>query len=56
MEKLRGTPGPGSYEVSLPLVQPAYEAIRKNEAVVILKVNYQCEDSNFNSAVERFKG
>lgn len=32
-------PGPGSYDVVLPLVKPKYEAIFKNNRSIIIKVN-----------------
>ena len=32
-------PGPGQYDVTLPLVKPRYEAIYKNNRSIIIKVN-----------------
>ena len=43
------TPGPGAYDVGLPLIKPSYEAIRKNNDVIILKVNSHSESVNFKS-------
>lgn len=32
-------PGPGSYDITLPLVKPKYEAIVKKNRSIIIKVN-----------------
>ena len=32
-------PGPGQYDVTLPLVKPKFEAIYKNNKSIIIKVN-----------------
>lgn len=32
-------PGPGSYEITLPLIKPKYQAIFKNNRSIIIKVN-----------------
>ena len=48
------TPGPGAYDISLPFIQPAYEAIKKSEDIMILKVNQHCDTANFKSGIDRF--
>lgn len=35
----KAIPGPGQYEVTLPLVKPKFEAIFKNNKSIIIKVN-----------------
>jgi hypothetical protein len=35
----REMPGPGSYDIILPIVKPKYEAIFKNNRSIIIKVN-----------------
>ena len=35
-------PGPGTYNIGLPLIRPSYQAIKKNDETIILKVNDHC--------------
>ena len=47
-------PGPGQYEVTLPLVKPKFEAIFKNNKSIIIKVNDN-PTAAFISREPRFK-
>jgi hypothetical protein len=35
----RSTVGPGHYNISFPIVKPKFEAIRKNNNTIIVKIN-----------------
>lgn len=48
------TPGPGDYDISLPIVKPNYEAIKKNDDIVIIKINHNGESANFKPSL-RFR-
>ena len=46
--------GPGQYEISFPIVRPKFEAFRKNNNTIIIKVNDK-GSSFFQSLQPRFK-
>lgn len=48
------TPGPGSYEIALPLIKPNYQAIHKKNDIIILKVNHIGQSFNFRNDQSRF--
>ena len=49
-------PGPGNYDISLPIVKPKFSTIIKNENAIIVKVNDTVQGtSSFKSKFDRFK-
>ena len=54
VKRLSKAPGPGEYEVTLPLVKPKYEAIIKKNRSIIIKVN-DVQMPGFCSKEPRFK-
>lgn len=49
--KKQQTPGPGTYDIGLPLIKPNFEAIRKSKDVMILKINHHMESFSFRSEI-----
>jgi hypothetical protein len=54
-ESRRCSIGPGQYNIALPIVRPKFEAIRKNNNTLIIKVNEKLSPV-FQSIEPRFKG
>jgi len=50
----KNTLGPGQYDISLPIVKPKFEAIRKNNNTIIIKVNEKHTPA-FRSLEPRFR-
>lgn len=46
--------GPGQYNISFPIVKPKFEAIRKNNHTIIVKINDKLSPA-FQSIEPRFK-
>ena len=53
-ESYKNGVGPGQYDISLPIVKPKFEAIRKNHNTIIIKVNEKNSPA-FKSIEPRFR-